>query len=366
MSDQISLSLTRPSGLKSRSISGENLTGERGAGGAATEGTGAHPARSLGQGWKISPSVPLPAGATTVLADIEGPGVLTHLWLSIPPEWWRTLVLRVHWDGDEHPSVELPLGDFFGLGWAAYAPLRSKYIVSAPYCALNSYWPMPFQRHARVTLENVSDVDAILYYYIDYAVGPIPADAMYFHATWRRSNPVQGGIHRILEIEGPGKYVGTYMAIGVNHPGWWGEGEFKFYIDDDGEFPTICGTGTEDFFGGAWDFEVPGVGYVEFDSAYLGLHQIIRPDGLYGSQQRFGMYRWHELDAVTFDSGLRVEVQDLGWLREGEYLVRQDDIATVASWYAPLPRAAGSDELSVSSMLVTSHPQRTVHGFRGA
>lgn len=362
MNDQISLSLARPSALRARSISAENRTGARGAGGAAEEGTGAHAARRLGRGWKISPSLALPAGETTVLADLDGPGLVTHVWLSIRPEWWRTLVLRMFWDGADQPSVEVPLGDFFGLGWSAYAPLRSKYVVSAPYCALNTYWPMPFGRHARITLENLSDVDAILYYYIDYAVGAIPEDAMYFHSTWRRSNPVEDGIHRILEVEGAGKYVGTYMAVGVTHPGWWGEGEFKFYLDDDVEFPTICGTGTEDFFGGAWDFEVPGAGYVEFESPYLGLHQVIRPDGLYQSQQRFGMYRWHELDAVTFDTRLRVEVQDLGWLREGEYLVRRDDIATTATWYGTSPRAAGSDALSIPSMLVTSHPHRTVHG----
>ena len=291
MSDD-SLGLARPSHMKSRSISGENPTGAPGAGGAATSGTGAHAARSLGQGWKISPSIALPAGQTVILADVTGPGVLQHFWLSIPPEWWRSLVIRMYWDGAVLPSVEVPLGDFFGLGWATYAPLFSKYVVSAPYCALNTYWPMPFHQEARVTLENVTDQDGILYYYIDYSVGAIPGDAMLFHTTWRRSNPVEAGMHTVLDVKASGKYVGTYMAVGVGHPGWWGEGEFKFYIDDDIEFPTICGTGTEDFFGGAWDFEVPGAGYTSYSSPYLGLHQIIRPDGLYQSQQRFGMYRW--------------------------------------------------------------------------
>ena len=228
------------------------------------------------------------------------------------------MVLRMYWDGDERPSVEVPLGDFFGLGWDAFAPLSSKYVVSAPYCALNTYWPMPFRGQARVTVENLTSRAAVLYYYIDYGLGEIPDDSMYFHATWHRDNPVKDGIHHVLRAAGPGKYVGTYMAVGVNHPGWWGEGEVKFYIDGDSEFPTICGTGTEDFFGGAWDFEVPGVGYSMYSAPYLGLHQVIGPDGLYNSQQRFGMYRWHELDPVTFDTGLRVDVQDLGWLQEGE------------------------------------------------
>jgi hypothetical protein len=276
------------------------------------------------------------------------------------------MVFRAYWDDQPEASVEVPLGDLFGLGWAEYAPLLSKYVVPAPYCALNTYWPMPFQRHARVTLENLTDRDAILYYYIDYGLGEIPSDAMYFHSTWRRSNPVRDGLHTLVEASGAGKYVGTYLAIGVNHPGWWGEGEFKFYIDDDSDFPTICGTGTEDYFGGAWDFEVPGTGYTEFVSSYLGLHQILRPDGLYNSQQRFGMYRWHEMDPVNFGSALRVEVQDLGWLREGEYLVRKDDIATTASWYAAEAQPSGSHPLTVATLLVTSHPARSVHSDREA
>ena len=357
--------ITRPSGLKSRSISGENPTGEPGRGGRSTEGTGAHAARHLGQGWKVAPSIPVPAGQTVTLASIEGPGIIQHLWLSIPPHWWRSLIIRIHWDNQDEASVEIPVGDLFGLGWDTYATLSSKYVVSAPYCALNTYWPMPFHQRAHITLENPTDTDAILYYYIDYGIGNIAKDAMYFHSTWHRCNPVRDGIHQILTASGPGKYVGTYMALGVTHPGWWGEGEFKFYIDGDRDFPTICGTGTEDFFGGAWDFEVPGTGYTTYSTPYLGLHQVAKPDGLYNSQLRFGMYRWHELDPVNFDTDLRVEVQDLGWLREGQYLVRQDDIATTATWYAAVPQPAGSDELTVASMLVSSHPARSVHERAG-
>ena len=365
MTDE-SFGIARPSRLKSRSISGENPTGAPGSGGMATEGTGAEPGRRLGQGWKVSPSIVIAAGAEVTLADVAGPGVLQHLWLSIPPEWWRATVLRMYWDGSEQPSVEVPLGDFFGLGWDTFATLSSKYVVSAPYCALNTYWPMPFRGRARVTLENLQDRDAVLYYYIDYGLGEIPADSMYFHGTWHRNNPVRDGIHHILATTGPGKYVGTYLAVGVSHPGWWGEGEVKFYIDGDDDFPTLCGTGTEDFFGGAWDFEIPGVGYSSYSTHYVGLHQIISPDGLYNSQQRFGMYRWHEMDPVSFDTGLRVEVQDLGWLREGEYLVRGDDLASTALWYAATPHPAGSDDLSIRSMLVSSHPARSVHAQREA
>lgn len=353
--------LSLPSSLRSRSISAENPTGAPSMGGRATEGTGAHAARSLGKTWKVSPSINVPAGSTVTLADASGPGVLQHFWISVRPEWWRGLVLRFYWDGASEPSVEVPLGDFFGLGWEEYATLSSKFVVSAPYCALNAYWPMPFRTRARVTLENVRDRDAVIYYYLDYAEGDVPDDAMYFHSTWRRSDPVSGGLHEICDVVGAGKYLGVYMAVGVHHPGWWGEGELKFFVDDDEEFPTICGTGTEDYFGGAWDFEVPGRGYVEYSTHYLGLHQVIRPDGLYSSQQRFGMYRWHEMDPVNFSQRLRVTVQDLGWAQEGEYLVRRDDIATTSHWYAAAPTPAGSHAPSLAAMRVGSHPQRTVH-----
>ena len=219
------------------------------------------------------------------------------------------MVLRMYWDGDERPSVEVPLGDFFGLGWDAFAPLSSKYVVSAPYCALNTYWPMPFRGQARVTVENLTSRAAVLYLH-RLRAGRDPDNSMYFHATWHRDNPVKDGIHHVLRAAGPGKYVGTYMAVGVNHPGWWGEGEVKFYIDGDSEFPTICGTGPRTSSAERGTSRT-SVGYSTYSTPYLGLHQVIGPDGLYNSQQRFGMYRWHELDPITFDTGLRVELAGL-------------------------------------------------------
>lgn len=353
--------IVQRSRLRSRSISGENPSGEAGHGGRAVDGTGVRVAAHLGQGWKISPSIPVPAHVETTLADVQESGVLQHIWLSIPPHWWRRMVLRMYWDGSPEPSVAVPLGDFFSLGWETFAPVNSKYVVSAPYCALNSYWPMPFHERARVTIENMTDDDAILYYYIDYGLGALSQDVMYFHATWCRSNPVRDGIHTILDAAVTGKYVGTYMAVGVNSPGWWGEGEVKFYLDGDTEFPTICGTGTEDYFGGAWDFEVPGHGYTTFSTPYLGLPQVTHPDGLYNSQQRFGMYRWHELDAVNFDSSARVTVQDLGWNPNRTYLVRSDDIASTAFWYAEGPTRSNSQEMSLARMQVSSYPSGSVH-----
>lgn len=346
--------LARPSALASRSISPENPTGLPGQGGRATTGTGAEAARDLGVGWKVSPSMPLPARSVVELAAIEGSGMLQHLWVPVRPEWWRRLVIRFYWDGADEPSIELPIGDLFGLGWDEFTVFSSSRVVTAPYCGLNVYWPMPFRTGARVTIENISDDETFLYYYLDYGLGEVPDDAMYLHATWNRSNPVEGGIHTLLDVSGAGKYVGTYLAVGVNHPGWWGEGELKFFLDDDGEFATIVGTGTEDYFGGAWNFDVPGRGYTPYFSERVGLHQVIRPDGLYSSQTRFGMYRWHSDDAVAFTSRLRVTVQNLGWKPDWRYLVRRDDIASTSFWYATSPRASGTPALDADVLLVAS------------
>lgn len=340
----------------SRSISAENPTGERGQGGRATTGTGAGPARDLGPGWKVSPSVAIPAGDAVVLADIAGPGAIQHIWLSMRPDRWRSHVLRFTWDNAGRPAVEVPLGDFFCLGWDTFAPLTSRYIVVAPYCGLNSYWPMPFRDRAQVTLENIGDEDSVLYYYIDYSLGEVPDEAAYFHAFWNRDNPVGPSHNHIVlpRTSDSGSYVGTFLAFGSCHPGWWGEGEVKFFIDSDRDFPTICGTGTEDFFGGAWNFDVQGDGYTIFSAPYVGLHQVVAPDGLYQSQQRFGMYRWHEADAVRFRESLEVTVQDLGWRPSGRYRARNDDMATMAVWYGRSPEGAHASELGAEHLEVRS------------
>ena len=351
------LDIARLTASESRAITAENATGARGAGARATEGTGANAARDLGVGWKVSPSLVIGAGQRVELAAIEGPGVIRHLWLTMRVEAWRTLVLRMTWEGDEgHPAVALPVGDFFCQGWAEYAPLMSEPIVVAPYGGMNCYFPMPFRTSARLSLENLGAVDHVVYYQVDYALCEVPPDMGYFHAHWQRSNPVPASqVHTILEgAAGRGSYVGTYMAIGVNGPGWWGEGEVKFYLDGEAD-PTICGTGTEDYFGGAWDFDVPGQGYSTYMSSFLGLHQLIKPDGLYRAQTRFGMYRWHLLDPVSFESELRVTIQDLGWRSDGRYLTRSDDIATVGFWYAEGPSGVPA-QLALDDFEVSSRP----------
>jgi hypothetical protein len=346
--------LSRLSKAKTRSISPENFTGEKGKAGIATEGTGAKAARDLGQGWKVSPSVRIKAGETFVLADIKGSGAIQQIWMT-PTGHWRYSILRMYWDDETTPSVEVPVGDFFGCGWGEYVQLTSLAVCVNPGSAFNCYWEMPFRKSAKITLENIGEDDMTVYYQINYALTPVPDDAAYFHAQFRRSNPLPyGDVFTILDgVEGWGHYVGTYMAWGVNNKGWWGEGEIKFFMDGDKEFPTICGTGTEDYFCGSYGFENPKTKqYQEFATPYSGMPQVIRPDGVYNSQQRFGLYRWHIADPIRFESDLRVTMQALGWRTGGRYLPLQDDIASVAFWYqrephAKFPKLPGKDYLEV-------------------
>jgi hypothetical protein len=352
--------LHRLSKAKSRSISPENFRGDKGRGGMATEGTGANCARELGPGWKISPSVVIKSGQTFEIADIEGPGAIQQIWMT-PTGSWRNSIIRFYWDDEESPSVECPVGDFFACGWGKYAPLSSLAICVNPGSAFNCYWTMPFRKRCRITMENRGD-DMTLYYQVNYTLTPVPTDAAYFHAQFRRSNPLPyKSVFTILEgVQGWGHYVGTYMAWGVNNDSWWGEGEIKFYMDGDTDYATIVGTGTEDYFCGSYDFDVkvnraPGVDtveYSEFCTPYAGLAQVIRGDGHYHVQQRFGLYRWHIMDPVRFEEDLKVTIQALGWRSGGRYLPLQDDIASVAFWYqsephAPFPELPDRDYLEV-------------------
>jgi hypothetical protein len=334
--------LYRLSSAQSRSISPENFTGEKGKGGMATSGTGANAARDLGQGWKISPSIVIAPGETRVLADIEAAGVLKQIWMT-PTGNWRFSILRFYWDNQEQPSVESPIGDFFASGWGKYAQVSSLAVCVNPGSAFNCYWDMPFRQHCKITLTNIGHEPMTLYYQINYELTDVPADAAYFHAQFRRSNPLPYKTDYTLldKVSGQGHYVGTYMAWGVNNAKWWGEGEIKFFLDGDDQFPTICGTGTEDYFCGSYNFDVgrENGGYREFTTPYAGLAQVLRPDGLYNSQTRFGLYRWHITDPVRFQQDLRVTIQALGWRSDGRYLPLQDDISSVAYWYQTLPTA---------------------------
>jgi hypothetical protein len=345
-------SLSRLTRAKTRSISPENFSGEKGKGGMSIEGEGKKAARELGQGWKVSPCIRIAAHRVDTLAEIGGPGAIEHIWMT-PTGSWRFSIIRIYWDGESTPSVESPVGDFFASGWGSYAQLSSLAVCVNPGSALNCYWEMPFRKSCRITFENIDDKDMTLYYQIDYTLTDVPDDVGYLHAQFRRINPLPyKDVYTILDgVKGWGQYVGTYLAWGVHSTGWWGEGEIKFYIDGDQGFPTICGTGTEDYFCGSYDFEVQGR-YQEFSTPYSGLHQVIRPNGLYDSQQRFGLYRWHIMDPVRFEQDLKVTIQALGWRSGGRYLPLQDDIASVAYWYqtephAPFPKLPDRDYLEV-------------------
>jgi len=347
--------LSRLSNAQTRSISPENLTGEKGKGGMATKGTNAGAARDLGQGWKISPSIDIEAGQTFTLADIKGPGAIQQIWMT-PTGDWRKSILRIYWDEQNNPSVECPVGDFFCMGWGKYAQLSSLPVCVNPGSAFNCYWEMPFRQHCRITMTNIADARMRLYYQINYTLTDVPEDAAYFHAQFRRVNPLPyKQVYTILDgAKGKGHYVGTYLAWGVRNNGWWGEGEIKFYLDGDKEFPTLCGTGTEDYICGSYNFENKETKqYQVFSTPYSGLHQVIRPDGLYQSQQRFGMYRWHITDPIRFERDIRITIQALGWRLDRRYLPLQDDIASVAFWYqtlptAPFPLLPNKDDLEVN------------------
>ncbi len=346
--------LPRLSHAETRSISPENFTGEKSRGGMATEGTGARAARDLGQTWKISPSVHIEPKETFTLAEIKGPGAIQQIWMT-PTGHWRYSILRFYWDGESQPSVEVPVGDFFASGWGKYAQVSSLPVTVNPGSAFNSYWMMPFRSSCKITMENLDEEQMTLYYQINYTLTDVPEDAAYFHAQFRRTNPLPyKSDYTILDgVKGWGHYVGTYMAWGVNNNGWWGEGEIKFFIDGDKEFPTICGTGTEDYFCGSYGFHHPETRqYQEFTTPFAGMPQVIRPDGNEIAQQRFGLYRWHVMDPVRFESDVRVTIQALGWRSGRRYLPLQDDIASVAYWYqaephAPFPELPDKDYLEV-------------------
>lgn len=323
---------------RTRSICPENFTGAKGSGGAALEGTGAYYARDLGQGWKISPSIRIASGETITLADINGSGVINHIWLTIgskSPGVLRKTILRIYWEGAEVPAVECPVGDFFASANPDYWQISSLAVCRNPRSGFNCYWQMPYRKNCLITMENRDEIDLTLYYQIDYEEREVSPDALYFHTRFNRVNPLPyKEVYTILnKIDGAGIYVGTYMVWGVNNNGWWGEGEIKFYMDRDVEFPTICGTGTEDYFCGSYDFNVNGH-YVPFSTPYSGFYTW-PTDGCFVSQTRFSMYRWHITDPIRFEQDLRVTIQALGWFtqKDRKYLPLKDDISSVAYFY---------------------------------
>ena len=343
---------------QTRSISPENFTGEKGKGGMATleEGTAAHAAREPGQGWKVNPYIHIEPGTTFTLGEIKESGVINHIWMT-PVGDYRLMILRFYWDDETEPSVEVPVGDFFAAGWGINNEPRitSLAICVNPKSGFNSYWQMPFRKGCRVTMENLGEKKATVYYQMTYSLEAVPEDAAYFHAQFRRVNPLPDKQdYTIVDgIKGRGQYVGTYLARGANSPGWWGEGEIKFFMDGDKEFPTICGTGEEDYFCGSYGYrERKRLGryfYDEFTSPYTGFHHIKHD----GEQRRVGQYRWHITDPIRFEQDLRVTIQSLGWQSEGRYLPLQDDLASVAYWYQSEPHNAFPELPAKEALIIT-------------
>lgn len=338
--------IDRLSTAKTRLITAENVYGDKGAGGMAelsdapqeeVTRIGQHwdgvngCARELGQKWKVRPCVTLPAGTITTLMDVDGPGYIQHIWITLDSKRYRDAILRIYWDGEEAPSVEAPIGDFFCNGFNTRVNILAQPINVNPSGGFNCYFPMPFRQHVKVTVENrhIENVSGF-FYAITFAQTKVPDDAAYFHAQFRRTNPLKyGDDYTILSgVSGHGHYVGIYMAWQQNNAGWWGEGEVKFFVDGDGEFPTLCGTGTEDYFGGGWGF---GENYT---APFLGYPLGDTSNKVGG---RHGLYRFHIMDPIRFEQDLRVTMQAIGWRSEGRFLPLQDDIASVAYWYQAEP-----------------------------
>jgi hypothetical protein len=333
--------------IETRSISPENPTGEKGKGGMAIPDPNnpnlpfSKYAQYLGQGWKVSPFIKPKAGETVTIMDVDGPGMIQHIWMATEESWignGRACILRFYWDNEKEPSIEVPLTDFFAVGHDIFARVNSLAVIVNPTSSLNCYWPMPFGKHAKITFTNEGDKDlGLLTYQITYAKVEIPENIGYFHAQWRKStvNPSNPTYTIIDNLKGKGKYVGTFLAWTQLHASWFGEGEVKFYIDGDDKFPTICGTGTEDYFGGTYGF--PEV----YTTAYSG-NTLNNPGGIYSGPQKWSLYRWHIMDPIYFKKDLKLTIQALGWYDrkpEKGYRPLADDIASVAYWYQLEPHA---------------------------
>lgn len=276
---------------------------------------------------------PIPPGDTLTLAELEGPGVITHIWFTIAheaPFYSRLLTLRMYWDGEEHPSVECPVGDFFGIGHGVDQSFVSLPVrVSSEGRARNCYWPMPFRKSARITVTNESDQRChAFYYYIDWQKhAALPEDTAYFHAMYRQEHPcVMGRNYLLADIEGRGHYVGTVQSVYHVSDGWYGEGDDFFFIDGATE-PQLRGTGTEDYFCDAWGFR-------QQDGPFYGTPLW---EG-YRTGDRSTAYRWHIVDPVPFTRSLRVEIEHKGsqTFPDGKvdgFIERDDLMSSVAFWY---------------------------------
>ncbi len=274
------------------------------------------------------------AGETVVLADLTGPGVVTHIWLTVAANeygWPRLLRFRVYYDGSPTPSVDAPLGDFFAVGHGVEKPVESLLIRNGSSGrSRNSYWPMPFRKRCRITVTNEGRRRlSNLYYHVDWKKVPsLPTDVAYFHAWYKQELPaVMGRRYEILNVKGRGHYAGTVLSVVQNQPGWFGEGDEFFYVDGQKK-PSIEGTGTEDYFNDAWSLRVA-------EGAYTGV-PVAEGTGL---ASRMTAYRWHLPDPVPFRTSLKFEMEHAGWTYNADGTVRSgfeeraDLFSSVAFWY---------------------------------
>jgi len=306
-------------GLVSRSISFENPTGAPGEGGKA--------ASRLGVGRKGSPMRHVKPGQEVTLCDIQGPGTIRHIWMTTrpAPANLRSLVIRAWWDGQEHPSIEAPAGDFFGFAHGKVMPYGSAVHSVGEKAGMNIWLPMPFTRRARFTLTNEGEKVVPVYYQIDYTLGEgHPADVGRLHVLFRRENPttLKQDFQLLPHREQKGRFIGSVIGIRATHGNWWGEGEVKVYMDGDTDFPTICGTGSEDYVGLSWGIQQTPFLY----------------NGCSLNQNRFvSMYRWHLPDPIQWRKECRITIQQIQW-KKGLAEVT-DDWSSATFWYEPVPSA---------------------------
>ena len=333
-------------GVKSRWASHENPDGEKGAGGKARGGR-------KGAAWFT-----LENGEDVVLAHAEGTsGMIRRIWITINTRNEATLrgtILEMYWDGMERPAVRAPIGDFFCHGIGRMCIVKNALFSSPEGRSFNCFIPMPFRTGMKIVVKNRSGQQIRHFYYdVDYTLGDhFDENTMYFHSFFNRENPTTMGkdFEILPRIEGRGRYLGVNLGIRCDTEKyfntWWGEGEVKFYLDGDKEYPTICGTGTEDYFGGAWSFATqengrtventyctPFLGYPYYSVRDTEIHNDYHTDDQLPQR---GFYRWHIMDPILFQKDLRVTIQQIG-VSHGGLFERQDDVASVAYWYQTEP-----------------------------